>query len=194
MLNIIQVLLRPRDIKASGSRPHPTGPGFPEHLIDSADMLVVLSGTSEDELVTTYEYRLYRMRRLLGVKKISCAHQSERRWVKLPPGARRRTETFARLQTPPSLSVSPASTGRAGSFIGVVMAGTQAEDIEYAIRAINKLSALVDRNYGDEPEEADDAQRQGAEAVRRLSLLKSGPAATGASVKGDEREEDALAA
>jgi hypothetical protein len=191
MLNIIQVLLRPRDIKASGSRPHPTGPDFPEHLIDSADMLVVLSGTSEEDLVTTYEYRLYRMHRLLDVKKISCAHQSERRRVKLPPGDWRRNEAVTQLQIPSALSVPPASAGR---LIGVVMAGTPAEDIEYAIRAINKLSALVDRNYGDEPEEADDAQRQGAEAVRRLRLLKSDPGATGASVKSDGREEDALAA
>ena len=75
------------------------------------------------------------------------------------------------------------------------MAGTAADDIEYAIRTINRLSAIVDRTgYGDEPEEADAAQRQGVEAIRRLRQLKTAPPPAAAVEQPAERTEDALAA
>ena len=74
-------------------------------------------------------------------------------------------------------------------------AGTESDDLEYAINTINRLTALVDRTaYGDEPEEADEAQRQGHEAVRRLRLLKATPKAADGGGQPSERTGDAMAA
>ena len=56
-------------------------------------------------------------------------------------------------------------------------------------------SAIVDRTaYGDEPEEADEAQRQGHEAIRRLRQLKTAPPPAAVVEQPAERTEDALAA
>ena len=50
---------------------------------------------------------------------------------------------------------------------------TTAEEIQTIIKSINDLSALVGRYaYGEAPEEADDAQRAGFEAIRKLKTLK----------------------
>jgi hypothetical protein len=56
-------------------------------LIAQSDMLIVLSEISADGCQITYEYRLSRLRRLLGVEKISCAHQNEPERRKKPLAA-----------------------------------------------------------------------------------------------------------
>lgn len=193
---IIQVLLRPEDILKSASRLPPTGPGFPHDLIVHSDMMMVLSETSADGLILTYEYRLFRLHRLLGVEKICCAHQNE-------PERKKKTLAAARLAPaaaprPVSLLTALGDARRISRGGGVVMAGTagtESDDLEYAINTINKLTALVDRTaYGEEPEEADEAQRQGHEAIRRLRLLKTAPPPAAAVQQPAERTEDALAA
>lgn len=193
-MSIIQVLLRPEDILNSASRLPPTGPGFPQDLIAQSDMLIVLSEISADGCQITYEYRLSRLRRLLGVEKISCAHQNEPERRKKPLAAVR--HALAAMPLPVSLLTSLGDARRRSRGREVVMAGTAADDLEYAIRTINKLSAIIDRTgYGDEPEEADAAQRQGVEAIRRLRQLKTAPLPAAAAVEQPaERTEDALAA
>ena len=194
-MSIIQVLLRPEDIQNSASRLPPTGPGFPQDLIAQSDMLIVLSETSADGCLITYEYRLFRLRRLLGVEKISCAHQSEPERKKNSLAAARRAPAAPR---PVSLLTALGDARRISRGRGVVMAGTagtESDDLEYAINTINKLTALVDRTaYGDDPEEADEAQRQGHEAIRRLRLLKTTPKAADGGGQPAERTGDAMAA
>jgi hypothetical protein len=191
---IIQVLLRPDDILSCASRLPPTGPGFSHDLIAQSDMLIVLSETSADGLLLTYEYRLFRLHRLLSVEQISCAHQNEPERRKKPLAAVRHTP--AATPRPVSLSTALGDARRRSRGREVVMAGTAADDLEYAIRTINKLSAIVDRTgYGDEPEEADAAQRQGVEAIRRLRQLKTAPPPAADAVEQPaERTEVALAA
>lgn len=193
-MSIIQVLLRPDDILNSASHVPPIGPGFPQNLIAQSDMLIVLSKTSADGCRMTYEFRLFRLRRLLGVEKISCAHQNEPERKKKSLAAARRAP--AATPRPVSLLTALGDARRISRGRGVVMAGTAADDLEYAIRTINKLSAIIDRTgYGDEPEEADAAQRQGVEAIRRLRQLKTAPPPAAAAVEQPaERTEDALAA
>lgn len=192
-MSIIQVLLRPEDILNSASRLPPTGPGFPQDLIAQSDMLIVFSEISADGCQITYEYRLSRLRRLLGVEKISCAHQNEPERRKKPLAAVRHAP--AAMPLPVSLSTALGDARRRSRGREVVMAGTAADDLEYAIRTISKLSAIVDRTgYGDEPEEADEAQRQGHEAIRRLRLLKTTPKAADGGGQPAERTEDAVAA
>ena len=193
-MSIIQVLLRPDDILNSASRLPPTGPGFPQNLIAQSDMLIVLSEISADGCQITYEYRLSRLRRLLGVEKISCAHQNEPERRKKPLAAVRHAP--AAMPLPVSLSTALGDARRRSRGREVVMAGTAADELEYAIRTINRLSAVVDRTgYGDEPEKADAAQRQGVEAIRRLRQLKTAPPPAAAAVEQPaERTEDALAA
>lgn len=192
-MSIIQVLLRPEDILSSASRLPPTGPGFPQDLIAQSDMLIVLCETSADGCQMTYEYRLFRLRRLLGVEIISCVHQNEPERKKLPLiGAQRAPAPPPR---PVSLLTALGDDLHTSRGRGVVMAGTASDDLEYAINTIRKLTALVDRTaYGDEPEEADEAQRQGHEAIRRLRVLKSGPNVAVGGGQPAERTEDALAA
>lgn len=195
-MSIIQVLLRPDDIRNSASHLPPIGPGFPRDLIAQSDMLMVLSQTSADGCEITYEYRLFRLRRLLGVEKISCAHQNEPERKKKSLAAARRAP--AATPRPVSLLTALGDARRISRGRGVVMAGTagtESDDLEYAINAINKLTALVDRTaYGDEPEEADEAQRQGHEAIRRLRLLKTTPKAADGGGQPAERTGDAMAA
>lgn len=193
-MSIIQVLLRPEDIRNSASRLPPIGPGFPQNLIAQSDMLMVLNETSDDGRQLTYEYRLFRLHRLLGVEKISCAHQNEPERRKKPLAAVRHAP--AAMPLPVSRLTALGDARRRSRGREVVMAGTAADDLEYAIRTINKLSAIVDRTgYGDEPEEADAAQRQGVEAIRRLRQLKTQPPPAAAAVEQPaERTEDALAA
>jgi hypothetical protein len=141
----------------------------------------------------TYEYRLSRLRRLLGVEKISCAHQNEPERKKKSLAAARRAP--GATPRPVSLLTALGDARRISRGRGVVMAGTESDDLEYAINTINKLTALVDRTaYGDEPEEADEAQRQAHEAVRRLRLLKTTPKAADGGGRPAERTEDAMAA
>lgn len=195
-MSIIQVLLRPDDILNSASRVPPIGPGFPQNLIAQSDMLIVLSEISADGCQITYEYRLSRLRRLLGVEKISCAHQNEPERKKKSLAAARRAP--AATPRPVSLLTALGDARRISRGRGVVMAGTagtETDDLEYAINTINKLTALVDRTaYGDEPEEADEAQRQGHEAVRRLRLLKTTPKAADGGGQPAGRTGDAMAA
>ena len=195
-MSIIQVLLRPEDIQNSASRLPPTGPGFPQDLIAQSDMLIVLCETSADGCQMTYEYRLFRLRRLLGVEKICCAHQNEPERKKKSLAAARRAP--AATPRPVSLLTALGDARRISRGRGVVMAGTagtESDDLEYAINTINKLTALVDRTaYGDEPEEADEAQRQGHEAIRRLRLLKTTPKAADGGGQPAGRTEDAVAA
>jgi hypothetical protein len=196
-MSIIQVLLRPGDILNSASCLPPTGPGFHQDLIAQSDMLMVLTETTADGCQMTYEYRLFRLRRLLGVEKISCAHQNEpeRKKKSLAAAARRAPAATPR---PVSLLTALGDARRICRGRGVVMAGTagtESDDLEYAINTINKLTALVDRTgYGDEPEEADEAQRQGHEAIRRLRLLKTTPKAADGGGQPAERTGDAMAA
>lgn len=98
-MSIIQVLLRPEDILSSASRLPPTGPGFPQDLIAQSDMLIVLCETSADGCRMTYEYRLFRLRRLLGVEKICCAHQNEPERKKKSLDAARRPRRRARFHS-----------------------------------------------------------------------------------------------
>lgn len=192
-MSIIQVLLRPEDILSSASRLPPIGPGFPQDLIAQSDMLMVLTETSADGCRMTCEYRLFHLRRLLGVEKISCAHKNEPERKKIPLAAARLAP--AATPRPVSLSAARGDARRISRGRGVVMPGTESDDLEYAINAINKLAALVDRTaYGDEPEEADEAQRQGREAIRRLRLLMTTPKAADGGGQPAERTEDAVAA
>jgi chaperonin GroEL (HSP60 family) len=144
----------------------------------------------------TYEFRLFRLRRLLGVEKISCAHQNEPERKKKSLAAARRAPSAT--PRPVSLLTALGDARRISRGRGVVMAGTASDDLEYAINAIRKLTALVDHTaYGGEPEEADEAQRQGHEAIRRLRVLKTEPnVAVGGGQPEDRAEdaEDALAA
>jgi hypothetical protein len=195
-MSIIQVLLRPDDIRNSASRLPPIGPGFPQDLIAQSDMLMVLSETSAGGHQITYEYRLFHLHRLLGVEKISCVHQNEQERKKIPLTAAR----LAPSATPRPVSLLTAlgdarHTSRGRGVVMAGTAGTESDDLEYAINTINKLTALVDRTaYGDEPEEADEAQRQGHEAIRRLRMLKITQKAADGGGQPAERTEDAMAA
>ena len=192
-LNIIQVLLRADDIRRSASRLPPAGPGFSPDLIARADMMLVLAETSADGSLTSYEYRLSRLHRLLGVEKICCARQDEPERKKKSLAASRLAPAAA--PRPVSLLTALGDARRISRGRGVVMAGTESDDLEYAINTISKLTALVDRTaYGDEPEEADEAQRQGHEAIRRLRLLKTTPKAADGGGRPAERTGDAVAA
>ncbi|HEX8098166.1 MAG TPA: hypothetical protein VF507_09025 [Pyrinomonadaceae bacterium] len=188
-MNLFQILIRREEIERAATSLPPAGPGFAAAQAMRADCLLVYGSTERDGPEHPfYEYRLRDQNRLLAARKISGMWEG---------GSAANSVAVA-----PLAAVAPFRGRSKGDLRfderEAIMATTQNDALQQAINAINELSSLVGRYaFAHSPEEADDAQRRGFEAMKYLRELKdagSANASPSATVDAAGSQEHAEAA